>query len=249
VAPTVAPTLSEYYNAANAVEMDNRNGTPATTSKIPASAGLTPFLESNSDPLSPGNNWLSDGFFGEAFIDKNGDVIVAFEGSLLIGGGAFGAGSRGADRQILIGGTPAAFNDANLFVTDVEQYVAKNYSALDPIYLTGHSLGGAEAEYVASLGGESGVTFGAPGEQLPNYSQISGQTFTDYVDFGDPVGNFVSFGKHFGTVQEVGPRLDQLGGELVGLALFHPLSHYGADLAHLGLLAMDKNGWAAPTTA
>lgn len=196
-------------------------------------------------------------FFGEAFIDKNGDVIVAFEGSLLTGGGAFGAGSRGADLQILRGGTPAAFIDANAFLTDVEEYAAEHFSALDPIYVTGHSLGGAEAEYVASLGGENGVTFGAPGDLLPNYSdQVSGQNFTDYVDYGDPVGNF---GFHFGTVQEVGPRndayasafLDQLG--IGGLAaeaeLFHPLAHYGADLAHLGLLALDKNGWAGPSTA
>lgn len=34
----IPPTLSEYYNAARAVEIDNSNGTPATTSKIPDSA-------------------------------------------------------------------------------------------------------------------------------------------------------------------------------------------------------------------
>ena len=122
----------------------------------------------------------------------------------------------------------------------MEQYLIAHNLASNPTYATGHSLGGAEAEYVASIDHFIGATFGAPGTLHPVYPGVGpGQTFTNYVDYGDPVGNF---GFHFGAVQEVEPVSDgattaalerTLGpalGALVAASLFHPLKHYAADL-------------------
>jgi dienelactone hydrolase len=62
------------------------------------------------------------------------------------------------------------------------------------IYVTGFGLGGVEAEAQAlALGSRvtGGVTFGAPG--LPGH-QVNGSesTVTNFVDYGDPVGNWAS---------------------------------------------------------
>jgi Ca2+-binding RTX toxin-like protein len=60
---------------------------------------------------------------------------------------------------------------------------------------------------------------------------MPGQSFTNYVDFGDPIGNF---GFHFGTVDNVGPAQDLVTenevGDVIAAALFHPLSNYKTDL-------------------
>jgi hypothetical protein len=96
-------------------------------------------------------------------------------------------------------------------------------------------LGGAEAEYVASLTTYSGVTFGAPGTLFPTYkAPVAGQNFIDYLDWGDLIGNF---GHHFGTVKEVGPVEDLLEalravsrGDPEAALKFHRLTHYATDL-------------------
>ena len=229
------PTLAEYWTTADLVYTDNREG-KGNDLPPPASSGLTLLLDSGA----VNSKWLSDGFFAQALQDTSGNIIIAFEGSLPFEASAYGRGSASADSQILAGQTPHAFSDALVFTADVQQYLVQHNLASNPVYLTGHSLGGAEAEYVASKDGYSGVTFGAPGTLAPVYPDLGpGQTFTNYVDYGDPVGNF---GTHFGTVQEVGPRSDAtttavlekiLGpalGALVAETLFHPLSHYAADL-------------------
>jgi pimeloyl-ACP methyl ester carboxylesterase len=171
--------------------------------------------------------------FGQAF-EASGNVIISFEGSILnlFDQSQYANGSRAADADILIGQIPNAFLDASAFVGDVERYLVQHHLGSDPIYLTGHSLGGAEAEFVASLGPKSGATFGAPGDLFPIYNApISGQKFINYADFGDPIGNF---GFHFGAVKEVGSRFDltleQLYGPITAAELFHPLAHYASDL-------------------
>jgi hypothetical protein len=232
-----SPTLLEFWNAANAVYGDNGEGQTADTAP-PTSTGLTLLLDSGQINA----NWISDGFFGQAFLDAAGSVIISFEGSILNlrDQSSYAKGSRGADLAISIGLTPSAFIDAHTFADDVQQYLALHSLGSHPIYLTGHSLGGAEAEYVASLDHYNGVTFGAPGTLRPTYkAAVAGQTFINYVDFGDPVGNF---GFHFSRVQEVGPVTDRViwfsldrslgstAGDLAAARLFHPLSHYATDL-------------------
>lgn len=179
-------------------------------------------------------------------------MIVAFEGTLTTTSNAYAAGSLAADTEISDGITPEAFRQAQTFVADVKKDLTSIGDAADPVYLTGHSLGGAEAEYVASTGHESGVTFGAPGDLHSTYGGLAaGQSFIDYVDYGDPIGNF---GYHFGTEDHVGSpgnaaetaELSKLlgpAGQVLAADMYHPLTHYASDL---GLQL--QNGWAIPKT-
>ena len=57
--------------------------------------------------------------------------------------------AQGADFDISIGLVPKAFLDADTFALDVKQYLAQHNLGSNPIYLTGHSLGGTEAQDVA----------------------------------------------------------------------------------------------------
>jgi pimeloyl-ACP methyl ester carboxylesterase len=86
------------------------------------------------------------------------------------------------------------------------------------VTLTGHSLGGAIAQYVGARGGKRFVTFNAPGMQA-NTSGICASPFTaqnrslgvNYIMWGDPVGNF---GRHLGDTV----RLNKMGLAKVALA-------------------------------
>ncbi|MCK1431072.1 Mbeg1-like protein [Bradyrhizobium sp. 87] len=168
----------------------------------------------------------ADGFFAEAFIstDKH-TIIIAFQGSILkpdfIRNGSliddvvarydkhdfvskWAKASQDADVSIMTGGTPNAFKDALAFT---KQVMDANPNAT--IYLTGHSLGGAEAEYAASqlaldphyANRVHGDTFAAPGILGAFAPDKPLDTFTNFVDFGDPVGNF---GGHYGQVTPLG---------------------------------------------
>lgn len=244
---TAGPSLAEYYNAAEAVYLDNAVGM-TTGAHPPSSTGLTLLLDSRDPSLQGNSSWLADGMFAQAFEDKWGNVIIAFEGSIIKPSDPsfltpYAFGSRGADLDILTGLTPKAFVDAQNFAFDAAQFVHQNLGS-NPIYLTGHSLGGAEAQDVAFIinPGEnvSGVTFGAPGDPTLS-APVKTPNFIDYVDYGDPVGNF---GNHFGTVQHVGSPLNATvltvaeiealvthGLSLAEVAgIFHPLTHYASDL-------------------
>jgi hypothetical protein len=225
------PTLQEFLNAANAVDRDNGRGVHADLNP-PASAGFSLVMDSNAI----NHSWVSDGMDAQAYMDSKGNIIIAFDSSIINPSDPnyntpFGVGSRNADLGIIAGNTPQAFLDADLFVRDVEHALGASYLASHPIYLEGHSLGGAEAEYVGAKEHLSGVTFGAPGTLTPRYGALApGQFFVDYVDYGDAVGNF---GFHFGSVAEVGSpshALQAFFDPIGALAAYHPLANYAADL-------------------
>src|ERR1051326_8464689 len=183
------PTLPEYAAAASA----------AYGSSVPQ--GMT--LLVRSDP-----SLQSDGFSAEALLDSQGHIIIAFEGTYANIFSTYGRGSLAADAALMNGQTPQALREAISFATAVEaQFFGK-------IYVTGHSLGGAEAEAVdRALGSDcaGGVTFGAPG--LPDNVETGQSNLIDYVDKNDPVGNFASDSGlgpfapnmyHYGTVVSTG---------------------------------------------
>jgi hypothetical protein len=223
-------TLQEEINGANDVYQH----------EVPA--GATPI----NSPFLTLMDINANGFFALAY-EENGVITVAFEGTVFAPT-IYGLGSLEADLQIAQGQWPAALTDAILFTMGVESLAGST-----PIYLTGHSLGGAEAEAVslfAARPGDNfsiagGVTFGAPG--VPDYFGPTGLgNLTDFVDYGDPVGNYAhdgelgavsATGNHFGTVDYVGSpadaiaMVDDLRNRNIAAALqFHELSHYAADL-------------------
>ncbi len=108
----------------------------------------------------------ADGFHGVAFETASGQVIVSFEGTDL--GGlqtkpVFVGAQIQADQQIYEGENPKLYADALRFTDRVEAVAAAQGISQSSVFVDGHSLGGAEAEYVAAQTGLAGDTFGAPG--------------------------------------------------------------------------------------
>ena len=199
----------------------------------------------------------SNGFYAQAFFDNSGSIIIAYEGSFpdprdpnfLT---TYGINSNRADLQLAAGLTPTALSEASLFAKEVHV----DFSSAT-IYVTGHSLGAAEAEEAAWQNSfiAGGYTFAAPG--LPGYTGPSNGSLIDYVDSGDPIGNYAKdtssyalAGNHYGTVVRadssithflarilnIHPNLS----EIVTAAEFHPLANYANDL-HL-TLAISSSG-------
>lgn len=158
-----------------------------------------------------------DGFAAAEFADRQGNIIIANEdadlASPLGSATSYQNSSFLALATIYEGAHPAALNSA---VQYAQQVAAANPNAR--IYVTGFGLGGVEAEAQAlALGSRvtGGVTFGAPG--LPGH-QVNGSesTVTNFVDYGDPVGNWASDPQS--ELPELVPEgLDHFGGvDLIG---------------------------------
>ncbi|MGU3538785.1 calcium-binding protein [Methylobacterium sp. A54F] len=175
----------------------------------------------------------ANGFFGAAFVTSAGQVIIAFEGTDL---GSFeddpefAIAQVLADYQIYLAQSPPAYGDALSFTqTAIAAATAQGYARSD-IYLSGHSLGAAEVQYVAAQTGLSGATFGGPGIPLTTIPAGRVSSLTNYVEFGDPVGNFSSNPNYeapflsndqvvrYGDPTYIGDPLDRL--EVQGAAAF-----------------------------
>ena len=193
----------------------------------------------------------TDGFYGEAFANSSGQILIAFKGTYPNPADLFGLGTLKDDVQIKNNQRPPSFQDAVNFVINIinaakainTEMIGEGESplySLATLFLTGHSLGGAEAQYVASVAAATGVlssstyegvTFAAPGlPQNPNANPIG--SFLDYIDNGDPVGTYGSdttAGQkgyaptnmyHYGTVV-------QIGSTRVNYILANPTTLYG----------------------
>lgn len=161
-----------------------------------------------------------DGFYAEAFQDDNGYTVITFCGSIFDfidskrdSFSIWGMGSQDADLKLLKLAHPKAFDDAMNFVSSVASN-PQFHVDLDKLYLTGHSLGGALAEYVVSqLPHLHGAGFGDPGiftgfnglEALP--TKTIEFNFKNYIDVGDPVAKF---NDHYGENIYLGGANDSI---------------------------------------
>ncbi len=176
----IRPSVSEFLEASAWTYTQN-------TSKLKL---VTPFKVNGQQMTSLDT---AAGFFGGAFLSASGQVIVAFEGTD-IGNfdnqHEFVSAQLLADLMIYRGDKPPAFDDALAFTKAVVQQAAKAGISKDNVFVTGHSLGGGEAAYVAAQLGLGGATFGAPGiaDDLVPSGAVS--QLTNYVEWGDPVGNY-----------------------------------------------------------
>jgi cadherin-like protein/Big-like domain-containing protein len=256
------------YSAQAAVDASN------AANVVPGGPDLYELLDS---PLLDSFNIQQEanGFFAQAYVDlTNDNVIIAYEGSTpsfasvvneIIGQNqSYATQSTAADQALLLGLTPNALNDAVAFARYASAVAKDQGYGNDPVYVTGHSLGGTEAEAAAhalntSVSGgfiSGAVTFGATG--LPDYLSTGGNNnFLNFVDYGDPVGNyaddslselkslaqFSGLGSHFGTVELVGSKADPKF--IIGAALatsegqfkssfqYHFLQNYANDLGDI----------------
>ena len=190
------PTVSDFINASNVVYNHSASPPPGLTLLMVNGQAVTSEVD-------------SDGFYGAAFVNSSGQVIIAYEGTTPNLESSFGIGTpQSRWRHPQRNQTPAAFGDAQNFANTVIQAAAGQGVSTDNIFVTGHSLGGAEAESVAANLGLGGATFGAPG--VPQFSSTGGNTnLTDYVDYGDPVGNFAS--DTAPGAQLAGPNMNHVG--------------------------------------
>jgi autotransporter passenger strand-loop-strand repeat protein len=177
------PSLSDYLNAS--ADAYDQPFTP--------SGGLTYFLDQNGQAIVSSSTQLGDGFYAAVYENANGNLIVSFEGTWETPA-AYGVGVDLADNALRNGTIPNSLRDAVAFLNNIviPNAAAHNISLSD-IFVTGHSLGATEAEYVMEsvpgLGGGAG--FGGTG--VPGYTDFySYSNFTNYLNYGDPVANLSS---------------------------------------------------------
>ena len=137
-----------------------------------------------------------------------GEILISYQGTNLSDPAMVGA-HLAADKDLALGKTPPMFIDAAAFYDRV-----RKDNGNTPIYLTGHSIGGGAAEYIASTRPDvaGGITWGAPGIGYPGIPGIPSSVhpsdpskFVNIVDKQDKIGLFVPVnGSHFGQVSLIG---------------------------------------------
>ncbi len=147
----------------------------------------------------PKNSDDSNGFYAEAY-EKDGKIIIAYRGSDDRKDWLY------SDAQIAAGNLPDQWENAKAFYKEVER---RNPNT--PISVTGHSLGGALAQFVAAVYDLNAETFAAPGV-LDNCRRLEGfDTSANYdkvinhILVTDPFGNY---GRHVGQTNRCLPGSD-----------------------------------------
>jgi Ca2+-binding RTX toxin-like protein len=230
---TLTPNNAQNLNAANWSYSQGSAALPA---------GFR-YLMDGGQPVTLYN--ASTGFYGAALVASTGQVMVTFEGTNFFTGSAEFTAAQVLDDAAITAGIDApsyqtALNFTQSAVTDAE---AQGYNASD-IYLDGHSLGGADVEYVASQLGIPGTTFGAPGIPAGDIPSGATQDLTNYVEYGDPVGNYAQGGYegnivqsdnivHYGTVDWTGSYLGIV--PLTTAAVAYDAGDYSAAIAALAV--------------
>ena len=191
------PSIAEFETAASAVGSLTAN----------PGGGLTA-LTSNGKPLTLNT---ANGAVAEAYVDTAGNVIIAYQGTET-------QAQLNADLA-MVAGAPAtsigALNDAVAFVSTVQTAVTKAGVHPTSISVTGFSLGGNLAEYVAMKTGLPGMSFAGSG--VPGYAAPAtpAQNFISFVETGDPWANrasdtalapLVSGQDHYGRVEVIGSQ-------------------------------------------
>ncbi len=148
------PTVAQFLNASAAGYV--LGSTPG---------GLVPFTVDGFQ-MSATNNFT--GMVGDVWATPEGQLIIAYQGTTggthLLFNPLITVSQIVADLQVVFtGSTPLAFYDALDFAERVQAEAALQGYSSDDIFVTGHSLGGWEAQFVAQQTGLAGIGFEAPG--------------------------------------------------------------------------------------
>jgi hypothetical protein len=211
---TPTPTVAQFLNAATAEYV--LGGVPA---------GLKPFTV-NGWPVTSTNTLTGES--AQVWVTPQNQIIIAYQGTT--GGTHLLANPLIAVTQILAdmqgistNTTPAAFHDSLNFAQQVRAAAALQGYADSDIFVTGHSLGGWEAEYVSQQTGLGGIGFESLG-LLPTTADPdngANSLFVNVATYGDPaaflatdlpglqpfIGPYVAGGgskPHYGSIVLVG---------------------------------------------
>jgi hypothetical protein len=176
--PTTAktPTVAQFLNAAAGEYV--LGGSPG---------GLQPFTVDGKQMTS--TNVLT-GESAQAWVTPQKQVIIAYQGTTggtnLLFNPLIAISQAVTDAQVIFTDTtPQAFTDSLTFEQQVEAAAAEQGYSTSDIFVTGHSLGGWEAEYVAQQTGLGGIGFESPGinTTVPGNGVDSG--FVNVETYGD----------------------------------------------------------------
>lgn len=172
------PTVAQFLNASTAAY--GWGTTPG---------GLVP-LTGNGFQLSSTN--IFSGMSGKAWVTPQGQVIISYQGTTggtnLLINPIITLAQLAADMQVILTGTtPLAFHDALRFARRVQDEAALQGYAADDVFVTGHSLGGWEAQFVAQRTGLAGIGFESPGLNTKSAGNGAGSNFVNVAQYGSPV--------------------------------------------------------------
>lgn len=177
--PTTAPTptVAQFLNAAAAEYV--LGGTPG---------GLVPFTV-NGFQMSSTN--IFTGQVARSWVTPEGQIIIAYQGTTggtnLLFNPLIAITQLLTDLQVIFTrSTPWAFYDALHFARRVQAAATEQGFGTDDIFVTGHSLGGWEAQYVAQQIGLGGIGFESPGMNTTVPGNGADSMFVNIETYGDP---------------------------------------------------------------
>lgn len=168
-------------------------------------------IPTNLRPLTQNGQQVSEtlpsGMVAKAYVTPDNKVIVGFGGTGS-GGGAVLPGQLQADAVGGSGGVSQAQNDAAGFTRRVQGIADQQGIGAGNVYVTGHSLGGMEAQYAAAQTGAGGMSFEAPGSTPGANPKGDGSNFVNVRDASDPIANI---GHYYGRSIPVNTGLGLAG--------------------------------------
>jgi hypothetical protein len=171
----LTPTVAQFLNAASAAYV--LGATPG---------GLVPFTV---DGLQLQSTNVLSGMVARTWVTPEGQLIIAYQGttggSHLLFNPLITVSQVLADLQVVFTWTtPLAFYDALDFAGRVRTEAALQGFDDDDIFVTGHSLGGWEAQFVAQQLGLSGIGFEAPGMNTVVEGNGADSMFVNIATYG-----------------------------------------------------------------
>ncbi|MGK2866303.1 MAG: hypothetical protein ACSLFA_06610 [Mycobacterium sp.] len=171
------PTVAQFLNASTAAY--GWGTTPG---------GMVPFTV---DGFQLQSTNIFSGMSGRAWVTPEGQVVIAYQGTTggtnLLINPLITLAQIAADMQVILTGTtPLAFYDALRFARRVQDEAARQGYAADDVFVTGHSLGGWEAQFVAQRTGLAGIGFESPGLNTKVPGNGADSNFVNIAQYGSP---------------------------------------------------------------
>lgn len=199
-----SPTIAQLLNAANA----------AYTLDPAAPKGLHPFIAKGDHQQLAVVNQVA-GMSARVWLSDKRQVIIAYSGT-------FGGDTRTvnidqclgqvmADLPSLAGQVAQVQKDAVRFAEYVVQQAQQQGISSNDVFVTGHSLGGGQAQYVAQQTGLGGASFDGIGIPTSDTAVGHGDNFISFDVYGDVWGSYSS---DVQADQPVAPNFTLKGGEL-----------------------------------